>query len=232
MGKFNKILVIGLVLGLVSTSWATVVTLDAVADSHVASNSADYNYGTETGLSVYNKSTNTGCKAYMRFELPADFGTATSATMRIVVSYQGKPWNSSYNVYGLNDTASGQDWGETTITWNNAPANDTSSSSDFTSDATNVGSFGVTGYKHVNEVGAAKTVSTAELLSFINADTDRAVTLMINDINTYNASNAFASRENTTYAAPQLVMDYTPIPEPATIGLLTLGFGFLYRRRK
>jgi hypothetical protein len=43
----------------------------------------------------------------------------------------------------------------------------------------------------------------------------------------------FASAENATYTGPQLIVDYTPVPEPATMSLLAIGgVAALIRRRK
>jgi hypothetical protein len=210
---------------------AATVTLTPDADADVRMDAPDYGLGSRDQL-YFNTDSNTGkyFKVYMRFELPADFGYAESAQLSLVRSTLGA-WNFTYNLHGLKDDVSGQNWVESNgLTWNNAPANDTSSSFAFTQDATGVlDTFSVVGSNNEGTVGGTHTFSSGDLITFLNSDTDGIINLMMSRAGESSSLEAFASKENGTYAAPQLELTYV-VPEPVSIALL--GFGALVLRRK
>jgi len=217
-------------LAMAVPSFATTVTLTAVADSWIDEANQGTNYGSDVGLAIKNSGSTNSAKAYMRFELPVDFDTATSVTFKITRGWLGNSWNANYNLHGLNNGTS-ETWGESTISWNNAPAND-GSDYGFGSDATGVlGTFTTLGANYGGAAGQIMTVSTANLLSFINTDSDGNVTLMLGRPSSTTGYDTFAAIGHWRGAA-QLELDYTPVPEPATLAILAAGFFFVGNRRK
>ncbi len=220
------------------------VTVDLVvsADADIRETAPDQSYGIRTDLYSATSAGNS-MKSYMRFELPADFGTATSATLTLVrTRVASATVNLYYNLYGLNDGAAGQDWAQTTsyvtapatvqagLTWNNAPANSTTNT--FTTDATSlVTSVMLPMGNNGGVVGSSHGFSSQALVDFINTDSDGIMTLMISRVNTTSAYDSFAAYEHATYAPPTLTLTYEPIPEPMTFALMGLG-GLLIRKRK
>jgi Calcineurin-like phosphoesterase len=88
------------------------LTLIAVADSYVSDSNLSTNYG--TAITLRTDAATPIQRSYLRFEVPALSGSVISATLRVYA-------NSAVNVgYTLHNTSGG--WGETTITFNNAPA--------------------------------------------------------------------------------------------------------------
>ena len=88
-------------------------------------------------------------------------------------STAGTTW--SFDVYGLNDGDTGESWDETTLTWNNAPGNDTGSNRDMDgARMTYLGSF------EVQDRGTGlQRFSSPQLDAFIAADTDNQLTIGI-----------------------------------------------------
>lgn len=201
------------------------ITLTPIADSDIRQSDPDYAKGDRTDHYVSNPSTvGTAGKLYIKFQMPdQSWGYVASATFKITRTAQVAMWNYNYNLYGLKNSAAANNWQDLSpgiytgapsggLTWNNAPANNTSSASLFTSDATGIlGSFLSTGSAHGGTSGETYTISTSDLADFINTDTDGLVTLMlvrdIADISDY--FDYFASRENMNYAVPQLVLTYS-----------------------
>jgi len=87
------------------------ITLNAVADSYVSDSSPDSNYGISTTLRTDNSPIQ---RSYLRFNVPTLSGNVISATLRIYA-------NSAVSIgYTVHTTTTA--WGETDITFNNAPA--------------------------------------------------------------------------------------------------------------
>jgi len=93
-------------------------TIDADKDAYIDSTNPDTNFGSETSVNVTSND-DVVRKAYIGFTSETGFSDVKSATLLI----KGSDEPYSNRVYGLKD---GQSWNENTITWNNAPANNTS----------------------------------------------------------------------------------------------------------
>ncbi len=187
-------------------------------------------------------------KMWLRFDVSGwDSNTAVvDATLTLVAADGHVGDASAIDVYGLNDDYAGgegilgEDWLETTIadpyeegiTWNNAPGNDIGSDSAVLSaNTTTLGSFSIA---DGTLTGDLFTFSSDALVDFINANRtdgdDDLVTLILTTEDDY--LHKYWSKENVGgYAAPTLTMD---VPEPATMGLLGLGFAAMaaLRRRR
>jgi PKD repeat protein len=89
-----------------------VVTVNAVADANVKSNSANTNYGTATTFRVKFSSTETHY-SYLRFVVAPGSNPITGAKLRLYVTDGSADGGTVYLV--------DNSWSENTITWNNAP---------------------------------------------------------------------------------------------------------------
>ncbi|MFA5688833.1 MAG: PEP-CTERM sorting domain-containing protein [Kiritimatiellales bacterium] len=176
-------------------------------------------------------------KAYLKFVLPSDMvaGSITGAGLTFVRQGTAIGIDLTMNLYGL---TLAQSWIEkgggagNNLTWNNAPANDTGSMWGFTSDAKLLASsLWVKG----SEGEAVSIASSADWVAFLNTfDPGDTVTLMLaHDSPLDNAGvTRLASREHATLDAPTLTLEYTQIPEPATIGILGGGCILLLLARR
>ena len=88
------------------------------------------------------------------------------------LNFEAVGGTSVLNVYGLTDGAAGQNWGESAITWNNAPANATASDSGVTGDAVLLGTWTVSS-------NGAHSFTSTNLVNFVNADTDHQLTFIL-----------------------------------------------------
>lgn len=218
------------------------ITIDAAADTDVRQTAPDYAKSDRATLSANGSQSGDFMKIYIKFELPEDFGTAVNAEFRITPNSLVNPlWTLNYGLFGLEDSAAGNDWPQLSpgtivgapytsgLTWNNAPANDTSNGTAFTTDATGqLASFTTKG----GSAGTVIAVSAQQIIDFLNSDTDKFVTFMVvRTVGTTTAEDTFASIENTSYAAPQLVLNYEPVPEPMSILTLLCGGTLAWFRR-
>lgn len=222
---------------------AATLTLPDVADAFVnggdtTTDSTGVNFGTLSTLIVkYHGASGSlsryDRKAYIRFDTSALTSATDSATLNLTVSLNndGKspatPQPFTLEVYGLLTGATS--WGETTITWNNAPGNDTSSANGLL--ATDVVDLGTLNILDTDIAGVTVSFSTAALTGFVNdAIGVGQVTLIVvrTDTNSNSINLTFASKENTTFAAPSLVV---AVPEPASMALVGVGLLPWLRRR-
>ncbi len=160
-------------------------------------------------------SVNRAAKAYIRYKLPPDFGEAASATFTIIRNNVG-PWAWTYEVSGMDDGIPNEaDWSSANgngvgTTWNNAPANITTSAYQFTN-ATLLGTFQVAKAADGGVAGDSWSISGADLVDFLNGDSNGYVTLMIGRSGLSSSSEGFASQSNETYGPPTLSIYYVKV---------------------
>ena len=212
------------------------------ADAYVLSNAPNSNFGSSTTVQVkYAAGGVPGFqrKGYFRFDLSGVMTPLDDATLTLTI---GDPVGGvpvvglqTFSVYGLLDGDPGETWGESTITWNNAPANDTSNGNGVLSPPGSfLGDFSLTG---TGTPGTPVTLSGSDLVDFLNADTDDLATFIVVrdtfDPNSNGWIHSFASKENTTLAPATLSVTES-VPEPLTLfgSILAVGFGCGVLKRK
>jgi hypothetical protein len=101
-----------------ATPGAASVVLPAVADAYVRDGTnAGLNFGTTVDLQVKNTTQTSNTRhAYLRFDLSTVAANVSNAKLRLFGSHPSGSW--SDNVYAITNNG----WGETTITFSNAPA--------------------------------------------------------------------------------------------------------------
>ena len=204
------------------------------ADAFVNSGSfANQNFGDSEHLAWKNSGVpgDFNRKSYVRFDT-SSIGQVSDATLTFSISSisdSGFNPNTDHiaNVFGLVDGHAGEAWDETTVTWNNAPANVTNSPNAFTRNAILLGTFSVSPSV---ALGEPIIFSSDELINFINSDTNDLLTLMVSGSNAIVHGTGFATKENSTFAAPML--EVVGIPEPSSAFILIgASSGFILRRR-
>ena len=223
----NSILAMSfLLLGTVATQAAS-ATLTTQADVDIRSFpvSASTNGYSRTVLKIENTATDPSTKecgkGYIRFQLPSDFGYATSATFTMRRAVLGTAaW--TYSVYGLDQgPITNSPWttltwpeldggnGSNATTWANAPGNVTNSAFAFTN-CTLLGTFATKTSANGGVAGDQWGVTnTAALLGFLNAATNSYVTFMVGRAGVSSSLDQWASKENPTYAGPALTLEYS-----------------------
>lgn len=216
-----------------SSHAATIITTDA--DTFVQGSSG--NFGTSESLVVKRSSAGPGSQytrtTWIHFDTSSiiNIASATDASFSLVVNGGGTNITSgTISLWGIVQGAAGDeygtDWTETTITGGNDPQ-----SPDFT-DGANTKLLGTLNLSSLNTAnGSVHVFDSAELLSFLQSDTNGEVTLILTR-NLNDNNFAYYSRENTAgMDAPSLSI--TAIPEPSTSTLfLSCGALLLFRRRK
>ncbi|MFM2170855.1 MAG: hypothetical protein RI957_1084 [Verrucomicrobiota bacterium] len=198
-------------------AFPTTATLEPSADAFVRGGaSASTNFGTATQLVVKSATTTDNYrKAYIRFDLTGQDPQSTpNAALQFVVASawdDATPWQ----VYGLKNADAGESWVESSITWNNAPANTTTTGDGLVSSrVTLLGTLAVTG---TQPLGQVLELRSAALDAFLLADTDNRVTFIVTRNSTLASNSIVASRESATFAAPALQFDKSVSGSDGTI---------------
>ena len=232
MHHHKKLLLYVIVLWLLLDGHANAATLNAHADAQIqAGTSASTNLGSSPDLIVKGTEpvASSTRKAYVRFDVSSISGLVTDAELSfqigLVPSASPNPVaNHDVAVFGLLDSAPGQNWGELSITWNNAPSNNLASGTLFDNSV----SLGAVTKPPTIAVGDEISLTGQPLIDFLNADTDGFVTFLLSDVIPIVSSARIASRENTVALGPRLTfteVDIVPLPGVASLmggGLVVL----------
>lgn len=197
------------------------------ADAHVDRDAPTSALGLAEGVIV--RANNGLQKAYLRFDLTGIKRPILAASL--FVDQSGTTQWDTLSLYGLNNGATagngklGEVWADSEITANNAPANlvtvNTFSTGPGTVDGgqadllwtTRIDTTGGLGNRHL-------LAAERSLLDFLNADTNDTVTIMMHAHTTSGTRSVrFATKENTTYAAPTLALVSTPPPSVTLIAV-------------
>ncbi len=181
-------------------------------------------------------------KSYFRFDLPDGIATVTAATIQLYATrIDGAGNGHVIELYGLLEAADygsgrlGEEWGETALTWANAPGN-----------VAGIGDNNLNGAYTVLLAtfpypGAAGTISLSNpaILAFLNADSNALATFILRtttqeSVGGGGVQKLFASKETLVPSAhaPRLLLTYVAIPEPASFVLLAVAGLAVGRRRK
>lgn len=226
---------------LFSFSSANATLIAADKDAYVQSGAnANLNFGNAVLDQVKRQDgSNFTRKSYIGFDLSGLSGepiTAATLLLNFVDSVNlGATLagtNYTFELFGLTNEAL-DGWGESTITWANAPANQANNGLNALM-AISLGTFDLVG-KGIGEYA----FSSQALTDFLNDDTnDRATFIVRRNTNqpstAQNYVHAFASSESTGAAGPRLDIEQpVPAPEPSTLLLLGAGMaGLVLAKRK
>jgi len=174
---------------------------DTYVANDISSQSPNGNFGTENRVRFrYN---NNRCKiTFFRFDISQVTGDMSGAYMVFQTTYM-KSGGKTVTVYGLTDENL-DNWGETTITFNNTPWFLPANPGQYALDATKTIQLGT--FQTSNQA-APQILTTSPtslpLASFLQSDTNGLVTFILigGDDET-----ELATKENTTYQHPTLVM--------------------------
>jgi hypothetical protein len=188
-GKLGLFVALTLVVSALSleivTAASASTSFGAVADTYSRSDKPSTNYGRSVRISTQNQSGQIR-RAYLRFNVSVPSGSAvTKATLRMYSESAGT--STPVELHGMAATT----WGETSLTWNNAPVFDAA----VISRAANYGNNAYVAFDATNLVTTSGLVSMA----LVTSDTKW---------------QGFTSREGTN--KPQLVVETTPIATTTT----------------
>ena len=239
----NSKLVIVILIGLAfnGSARSALIDLDTGvgngADSFISTWASETNTNFGTSDTFYLKNdAGTGFvhrKGYLRFDHSSINEPINNAILRLsfVEDTHTTFATWTFNVYGLLDGHSGENWLETGITWNNAPANNTSSGGVLGSETLFLGSFNIDTSTLV--AGDVVNFSSSGLTSFIQNDTNDLATLILirQDLTLTNVG--FATKEHAAFTPPTLALSTIPVPAAVWLfGSGLLGLIGIARGRK
>ena len=206
-------------------------------DSYVRRGSfADTVHGHDTFLIAKNNGfglVNFDRKIYLKFDLssvPSESAISQGTLLLVHNGFTEAPQAYDYQVYGLRDGVLGEDWDESTLTWNNATGNDKNSPTALTTDALFLASFRVPA-----DAGSGSSsifsITSPQLADFLNDDTNGIVTLIVTRPTQSSGLSGFHSKESPVLSPPTLDLELAPVPEPASSIVLGLGAMLIICRR-
>lgn len=162
----------------------------------------------ETRLKTRNNATD-GNKSWLQFNLNSVYAANPGLKGHIAtakLTFTGAADHGAgkgYIINGLKDSASLEGWSSSTITWNNAPGNNTANCTDLN---TSLVSTGLATGTVAGAAGSTTYVDSAAMVTFLNTDSDGLVTFIMTPGGTayfYNAGSA---------NPPTLTLSQTPPP--------------------
>lgn len=198
----------------------------AEADATIRAESPDENFGADSLLTVSGPHPVTyelsaAAKSYLRFNAAGLPGSMKTAQLRLahVANRFLDETGYYYSAVAILTTDTADAWDESTITWNNAPLNDTAG-------AGLLGSYAEIGYHYLGTFPAPGTQSSVSLTTSTlqnNVGANNLVTIVA--MEEYEAAQAdWASKEHGTYVAPTLRMTFSN-PLPRRPGFLAVSSG-------
>lgn len=217
---------------------AQLLDLNPVADTFVYFGiNQNNNYGTLGYTYLFANSTIRETFAYYRFDLSslAADKTITGATLTFFKAATGTGERNDvmntarFGVYGLDNVAgnTAQNWGETTLTFNNRGAEWTAVNTFDLARLTNLD--GTAGNETINGAGTSAAVSGANLVNFLTTRrSDGGLATFIVDQTGVDAGRGYGlgTKEGAADLIPVLSLTYASagaVPEPATNAALFLG---------
>ncbi len=176
-----------------------VVALAAAADVDVRSDAPKKNF--DRPDLVVGRSNRKTQHAYLRFDLPADFGRAIAARVALTRSSAGA-WFFTYQMVAMPEAGS---WDETRATWQEQPGGGLPEAAQV------VGWIKTQGARHGGKAGDTYSVKTQALVDAINRCQGGSVTFALRRVGTPSTSfDAFASAEHGKLPGPTLELRYVP----------------------
>lgn len=227
------------------TPFKNVEVAGVIADAHVnrASGGGNNADGNVDVMAIKNSASSTfERKIYMKFDISGFSGSVDEAALSLTMDHAGGDLDGNqtnawtFNVFGMNDDQDG--WDEGTITWNNAPGNDTGDGGAIDGGAgTLLGQFIVSGSPEV----MLTLENLPGLADYLNSIQNGLATFVISratlgdsggDI-TLNTVHGIRSKEfGQGQFGAELIVSIAPVPEPTTAVLGLLGLAGLAARRR
>lgn len=177
--KLMVLACVALILTIISAPTIAAETIvSAIQSCRTDIQEPDTNKHDSSKLSV--RSDNKSCKSWIKFELDGIDVTCLEAATLTVTLHQEKSDDRNFDVSYVNDDCTDNiDWDEKTLTWNNAPANNTEDYSELiASKATLLGTLEFTD----GEPGDAFTI---DVMDALEEDTDGIVQFVLHNSNGY-----------------------------------------------